>query len=118
MIRMTIDVPDELADRIRPLSPWLPTVLEFSLAGFRTQASATATEVIRFLSTEPSPEAIGAFHISQQSQERLQRLLALNEAGLLSESEVQELDELQRIEHIMIMLKVRVLKESSRDANR
>jgi hypothetical protein len=34
--------------------------------------------------------------------------LALNGAGLVSEEEQQELDELQQIEHIIIMLKAQL----------
>jgi hypothetical protein len=105
MVQMTLEVPEELADRIRPLVVWLPTVLELSLEGFQTLAAATASEVVRFLSTEPTPQEILDYHVSEQAQARLQRLLALNEAGLLGEVEQQELDELQRIEHIVILLK-------------
>ena len=107
MVHMTVEVSEELADRIRPLSAWLPTVLELTLVGFQTQAAATATEVIRFLSTEPSAQKILDYHVSEQAQARLGRLLALNEAGLLGEAEQQELDELEHIEHIIILLKSR-----------
>jgi hypothetical protein len=105
-----MEVPEELAERIRPLGPWLPTVLEFSLIGFRTQATATATEVVRFLATGPSPQDILDYHVSEGAQARLRRLLALNEAGLLGEAEQRELDELQRIEHTVILLKARAAK--------
>jgi len=39
------------------------------------------------------------------AQERLRRLLALNEAGMLSAEEQAELDEIEQIEHIMTLLK-------------
>ncbi len=42
MTRMTLEMPDELAERIRPLGAWLPALLELSLVGFRTLAAATA----------------------------------------------------------------------------
>jgi hypothetical protein len=42
---------------------------------------------------------------------RLQRLLALNDAGLSGEEEQRELDELQHIEHIIILLKMRVAEQ-------
>ena len=109
MVHLTLEIPDELAERIRPIEPWLPTVLELSLTGFQTVATATATEVIQFLGQKPSPQEILDFHASERSQARLQRLLALNEAGLLGEEEQRELDELQRIEHIIIMLKAQIV---------
>jgi hypothetical protein len=110
MVGFTLEVPDELAERIRPFGPWLPTVLELSLIGFQTAATATATEVVRFLATAPSPQEILDYHVSDQAQARLQRLLALNEAGLLGEAEQRELDELQRIENTVIHLKARTAR--------
>lgn len=108
MVQMTMRVSEELAKRLKPIGRWLPTVLELSLVGFKTLATATATEVIEFLSTDPTPQDVLNYHISEDAQARLQRLLALNAAGMLGEAEQQELDELQRIEHIMIMLKAQV----------
>ena len=108
MVQMTMQVSDELAQRLQPLRSWLPTILELSLIGFQTVATATATEVIQFLSKDPSPQEILAYHVSDRGQTRLQRLLTLNTAGMLKEEEQQELDELQRIEHILIMLKTQI----------
>jgi hypothetical protein len=108
MVQMTMDVPEELAEQLRPLGSWLPTVLQLGLAGFQTLAAATATEVIQFLSQEPTPQDVLDYHVSERAQTRLQRLLALNAAGLLGEEEQLELDELQRIEHLVILLKAQV----------
>jgi hypothetical protein len=108
MVQMTVQVSEELAKRLQPIGCWLPTVLELSLIGFKTVATATATEVIEFLSQEPTPQDVLAYHASERGQARLHRLLALNAAGMLGEAEQQELDELQRIEHIIIMLKAQI----------
>jgi hypothetical protein len=108
MVQMTMQVSEELATRLQPIGQWLPTVLELTLVGYKTLATATATEVIEFLSTAPTPQGVLNYHVSKQAQARLQRLLALSAAGMLGEAEQQELDELQRIEHIMIMLKAQV----------
>ncbi len=105
MTRMTLEVSDELAERIRPLGAWLAAVLELSLVGFKTVAAATAAEVVEFLTSEPSPREVLNYRASQRSRERLQRLLTLNSAGLLGESEQLELDELGEIEHVVVMLK-------------
>ena len=108
MVQMTVQVSEELAERLRPIGSWLPTVLEISLVGCQTVAAATATEVIQFLSQDPTPQAVHAYHVSEQGQVRLQRLLALNAGGMLGEEEQLELDELQRLEHVLIMLKAQV----------
>ena len=108
MVQMTMQVPDELAERIQPMSTWLPTIIELSLIGFKTLATATASEVVEFLAKNPSPEEVFDYHVSNEAQVHLQRLLALNEAGILSKTEQAELDELQRLEHAIIMLKARI----------
>jgi hypothetical protein len=115
MVQMTMQVSEELAERLRSLGAWLPTVLELSLVGFKTVAAATATEVIRFLSQDPTPQDILNYHVSERAQTRLQRLLTLNAAGMLGEIEQLELDEMQRIEHIIIMLKAQVTRQIPRE---
>ena len=108
MVQMTLNISDSLAERLQPLGAWLPTVLELTLVGCRTVAAATAAEVLEFLVQGPAPEEVLAYRASERAQSRLQRLLALNAAGLLGEEEQQELDELQQIEHIIIMLKAQL----------
>lgn len=113
MVEMTVQIPDELAERIQPMSRWLPTILELSLIGFKTLATATASEVVEFLSQNPSPQDVLDYHVSDAAQTRLQRLLALNDARLLSEAEQMGLDQLQRLEHVIIMLKAQVAAQRS-----
>ncbi len=108
MVQMTMKVPDELAKRLQHIRSWVPTILELSLVGFKTLATQTASEIITFLSTNPTPQEVLDYHASERSQTRLQQLLTLNKAGLLGETEKQELDELEKIEHILIMLKAQV----------
>lgn len=111
MVQLTMQVPEDLAKRIQPIRSWLPTILELSLVGFRTLATETATETIQFLLTNPSPQKVLNYHASERAQQRLQRLLTLNEAALLGEAEQLELDELQRIEHTIIMLKAHLARQ-------
>ncbi|GAB4434415.1 MAG: hypothetical protein Kow0031_16140 [Anaerolineae bacterium] len=105
MVEITMKVHDNLAQRLQPMYRWLPAVLELSLVGFRTPATQTASEIIEFLAAGPSPGEVLAYNVSDRAQERLRRLLAINQAGLASEEEQAELDEIGRIEHIMILLK-------------
>lgn len=110
MIDMTLTVPDELAERLESIGPWLPTVIELGLLGFRTRAAAAVTEVVGFLATNPSPNEVLKFHLSDEAQMRLRGLLALNSEGLLSEEERRELDELAQLEHVIIMMKARIAR--------
>ena len=116
MVQMTMQVPEELAKRIKPIRCWLPTILELSLVGFKTLATETATEIIQFLSTNPSPQDVLDHHVSDRAQAKLRRLLSLNEAGLLGEAEQIELDEIQQIEHTLIMLKAQLAKQLQQQA--
>ncbi len=113
MVQVTMQLPDQLAFRIMPARQWMPAILELSLAGLRTPASETAAEVIEFLLSSPSSDQLVAYHVSERAQSRLQRLMALNEAGLLSEDEARELDELERIEHMVIMLKAQAMRTAA-----
>jgi hypothetical protein len=114
MIQITMQVPEELADRIQPLQVWLPAILELSLVGFKTLATETATEIIQLFATNPSPQQVLDYHVSERAQARVRRLLALNAAGFLGEDEQRELDELQKIEHTIIKLKAQLAKQLQR----
>lgn len=111
MMQMTLQISDKLAEQIEPIGNWLPAILEISLIKFKSMATVTASEVIEFLSKNPSPEEVLEYHVSERAQNRLQRLLALNEAGLLAADEELELDELQRLEHVVVMLKAQTIAD-------
>lgn len=108
MTTMMVELTDEVATRVAPMRQWLSPILELSLMGFQTSAVATASEIIEFLASNPSPQAVINYHVSSRGQERLQRLLALNAAGLLSADEERELDELTKIERSYSILKAQV----------
>ncbi len=111
MVEMKLQVPEELAQRMQPMGPWLPAVLELALLGCRTRTSAAAVELMELLARNPSPQEFLEFHVSDAIQDRSRRLLALNEAGLLGEEEQRELDELDELEHLVVMLKARVAQD-------
>jgi hypothetical protein len=92
----------------------LPAIIELSLVGFKTLAIETATEIIQFFATNPSPQQVLDYHVSERGQARMQRLLTLNAAGLLGEDEQRELDELQKIEHTIIKLKAQLANQLQR----
>ena len=113
MVEMTMHVPDNLATKLRRMNKWLPTVLELSLAGFKTPASQTVAELIQFLSRGPAARQVADYKVSGRAQQRLQRLLSLNNSGLLSKDEQKELDELELLEHNVTLLKVQALKQAA-----
>lgn len=64
-------------------------------------------EILDFLASTPTPEAIIAFRPSDELQVKASQLLDKNRDGDLSANERAELDEFQRMNHFMTMLKAR-----------
>ncbi|MCI0554877.1 MAG: hypothetical protein L0287_28340 [Anaerolineae bacterium] len=105
MVQMTVQVPENLATKLRRMNKWLPTVLELSLAGFKTPIAQTVAELIEFLSKGPTPKQVSRYKVSERAQKRIRRLLALNQSGLLSKDEQAELDESELFDHLVTLLK-------------
>jgi hypothetical protein len=89
MAEVILHLPEELAKRVEPLR-YLPTILEMSLLTLKTPATRTASELTEFLSTNPSAQQVLEHHGTVKAQERMNRLLELNHAGIISEAELQE----------------------------
>jgi len=68
MVEMTMQLPDNLAEQLRPLNGYLPTDLQLTLTGFKTLATETSTEIIGLLATEPTPQHILDYHVSERAQ--------------------------------------------------
>lgn len=63
--------------------------------------------VLDFLASGPSPEAVAAFRPTPEMIERRRTLVAREHAREITPAEKAELDEYDRIEHLLIMLKTR-----------
>ena len=68
-------------------------------------------EVLEFLTSRPTLEEIIAFKPSEGTVERMRYLLDKNKNGNLSETESRELDQMEQMDHIMILLKARARKK-------
>lgn len=110
MAEFTIQVSDELAQQLAPLQSRLPELLA-QLVAARNLASIHASpayaEVLDFLLTSPTPEAIATFKVSDQAQARLRELLNKNREGALTDVEVAELDQCEQLDQLMILLKAK-----------
>lgn len=115
---LTIQIPDELAQRLEPFRDRLPELLSQLLDSANpasaSLAIATANlqdipqaylEVLDFLITHPTPQDIATFKVSLKAQERLRSLLDKNREGILTDAEVAELDVYEQLEHWMILMK-------------
>lgn len=104
MATISIDIPDELSAQLEQVRDRLPELLALSL-----QQPAVPAHIYRaildFLATRPTPAEIAAFRPAPEMQERLATLLARSRDGQLTPAEQAELDEFERIEHVMVLLK-------------
>ncbi len=122
MAELTIQVPDELAQRLEPFRDRLPELLTLAVETILpstcssdllpsvanpTDTPIAYAEVLDFLITRPTPQKIVAFKVSAEAQERIRTLLDKNREGSLTEIETAELDLYEQLEHMMILLKAK-----------
>lgn len=105
MPKITLEVSEELSTQVAELGI---DRLSASLAlGLRQ--SVVPSEVYRyildFLTSNPTPKEISEFRPLPEMQERLRDLLDRSHGDRLTSLERQELDEYERIEHCVVMLK-------------
>jgi hypothetical protein len=68
-------------------------------------ASPVYLELIDFIVSGTTPEALLRFRPSEASQRRVSELIESRHNGTLSAEEISELDEFAQIEHLLIMAK-------------
>jgi hypothetical protein len=120
MATITLQIPDELAQRLEPLQNRLPELLWQILESTKNSTTiepeintdsgdipAVYQEVLDFLIKSPIPQDIVNFKVSQQAQTRLQILLDKNRESTLNPMEIAELDVCEQLENLMILLKAR-----------
>lgn len=122
MAQLTIEIPDELAQRLAPyknqISEIFANLVDTSLREKFTDkldisSSSSPTElpnyleIIDFLVNRPTSEQITNFKVSEKSQTRLRELLQKNRDINLMSSEVAELNLYEQLDTLMTMMKVR-----------
>lgn len=74
-------------------------------------------EIAHFITSQPTPEQILAFHASQSVAERAYALIAAERAGTITDEERRELDSYEAIEHIIIQAKAEASKKLQQQAS-
>jgi hypothetical protein len=105
MPKITLEVSEELSQQIAQIgNDRLPELIALSL-----QQPAVPAQVyqyiLNFLASNPTPQQIAEFKPTPEMQDRLRTLLIRSKAGELTPIELQELNEYERIEHLIVMIK-------------
>jgi hypothetical protein len=104
MAQITLDLPEDLAQAVSQHADRLPELLSQAL----TQPALPAhiyRHILEFITSGPTPAEIANFHPTPEMMARLQVLLEQNQLGTVSAAATQELEEFERIEHLIVMLK-------------
>ncbi|NEO83842.1 MAG: hypothetical protein F6J87_06205 [Spirulina sp. SIO3F2] len=115
MAQITIDIPDDLAQKLAPFQVQLPQVLELGLQELQLQRQPAefldeATIVAR-LASQPTPEQILAIRPSPELQNRISDLLAQSKAGTLAAKGEAELERYLTLEHLVRLAKTHALSQ-------
>ena len=102
--KITLEVPEELSNQLASVGDRLPELLALSLQQPPLPAHIYRY-ILNFLTSNPTPQQIATFSPTPEMQSRLRTLLERSKVEELTEQERLELDEYERIEHLVIMLK-------------
>ena len=117
MSTLVIDIPDDLAYRLKPYSNHLPAILEIGLDQFdpgelfpaEPDLSAELDSIIDFLYSLPSPEAIIGLRASKALQARISEMLEKNRNEGLTPAEEVWWEKFEYVEHLIRIAKAKAL---------
>jgi hypothetical protein len=110
MSPITLQVPDELAQRLLNQQDRILEILELGLRELNAEAQQGfpgAAELLEFLAGLPSPQEILDLRSSEPLQRRVQELLEKSRAGELTALEEQEWERYQYPEHLVRLAKTK-----------
>jgi hypothetical protein len=114
MSAITLDLPDDLTERLRSVADRLPRILELGLRELDASSSpvfAGASDVLELLARLPTPEEVLAFRPSPMLEARVRELLEKNRAGGLAPAEEDEWRRYQYVEHLVRLAKARAAQK-------
>ena len=111
MVKITIQVPEALAERITAIGERLPEVLAIGLKELSPLPNEVYRHVLEFLARKPSLQAILDFDLPPTMRERASELLRKERADQLTAADTAELDEYVRIDNLLSTLKTGALRE-------
>lgn len=115
-MEISINIPDDLALRLTPVSQQLPEILELGLrewSALEQPGFSGLADVLEFLATLPSAEEILALKPTDTLQQRVEELLAKTQAVGLTEAEERWWQHYEYVEHLVRMAKAKALARLS-----
>ena len=109
MTTVTLELTDDLAENIVAIRHRLPEIIALGLNKLSPLPTQLYAYILSLLASGPTPEQLLGFSPTPEMKERLDVLLEKSRSDTLTELEQQELEEYERIEHIVVMLKARTL---------
>lgn len=109
-MRVTIELPDSLADRVEAESGRLTELVIRALRPKPVEISLLQQEVLSFLARGPEASEIAEFRPSESAAERMRDLLRRSKEGALTPAEDAEMDEIEEVDHLVSLLKAEARK--------
>lgn len=110
MSAVTLNVPDELAERLQLLADRLPRILDLGLRALTAEGPAEyagSADVLELLARLPTPEEVLALRPSAGLSQRMSELVEKRRVGALSHDENVEWQGLTYLEHLVRVAKAR-----------
>src|SRR4051812_45172052 len=108
MSAITLNLPDDLVERLSAVADRLPRILELGLRELDASSQSgfsSTSDVLEFLAGLPSPEEILAFRPAPLLRDRVSELLEKNRTTGLSPAEEDEWQRYQYVEHLVRLAK-------------
>ena len=107
MTTMTIEVPENLAQRLAPVQDRMIEIIELGMRELLSERHDYYIDVIDFLAGGPSSGEIVELQASPEMQERIAELLDKNRDGMITEQEATELDRYEQLDYLITLIKAR-----------
>lgn len=108
MSTLTLNIPDDLVEQLKPVEQALPQILVLGLREWYAASQphfVGAAQVMEFLAGLPAPAEILALRPTSELQARVSALLDKNRAEGLNAAETQEWEQYAYLEHLVRLAK-------------
>ncbi|MBD2178790.1 hypothetical protein H6F42_17870 [Pseudanabaena sp. FACHB-1998] len=118
-MQITVEIPDDIAQRLEPLKDKLPQILALGLQEITanpTTGFSGLTEVLEFFAKLPSPQEILALRPAPNLQTEIENLLDKNRTEGLNERDRRLWQHYEFVEHLVRIAKAQALLKLQQSA--